>query len=531
MPPCNGEDTGSSFARRESEQTPIWCFVAREIGEPFQMEMQMTESGFLTDASIRAYCKWSSIPWKAVENGVQRLQSRIAKAVEEKKYRKAQSLQWLLVHSHHAKLLAVRRVTTNRGKNTPGVDGVVWTTALQKQEAVCQLHRRGYAPLPLRRIYIPKKNGRKRPLSIPTMHDRAMQALYKMALDPVAETTADPNSYGFRPHRRCADAIGQCFNTLAKKISPSWILEGDIKACFDEISHRWILNNILLDRQILGKWLKAGYIEEKTVYPTRKGTPQGGIISPTIANMVLDGLEATAKASVPSRLYGNIRPKINVIGYADDFVITGDSKELLETKIKPAIESFLEQRGLRLSEAKTHITHIKNGFNFLSQNVRKYKGKLLIKPSADSIRSVLSNISQTIRKYRGVAAEVLIGALNPILRGWVNYHRHVVAKRTFSVISTHLYRQLWKWMRRRHGNKNKHWLARKYWLNGSKPWVFSTRVMKKGKERLYELLHPNRVVIVRHTKIKGRANPYDPEWKPYFLNRKGALHRQKMCLV
>ena len=495
------------------------------------MGMQMTDSAKLTDAPIRACRQWSTIPWDAVENSVQRLQVRIAKAVKAKKYRKAQSLQWLLIHSRHAKLLAVRRVTTNRGKNTPGVDGVVWKTARQKLEAVGKLRRRGYAPQPLRRIYIPKKDGRKRPLSIPTMHDRAMQALYKMALDPVAETTADPNSYGFRSHRRCADAIGQCFNTLAKKISPAWILEGDIKACFDEISHRWILDNILLDRKVLGKWLKAGYIEEKTVYPTRKGTPQGGIISPTIANMVLDGLEPAAKASVPSRLHGNIRSKINVIRYADDFVITGDSQELLETKVKPAIETFLKQRGLRLSEAKTRVTHINDGFNFLSQNVRKYKGKLLIKPSKDSIRSVLSNITQTIRKYRGVAAEVLIGALNPILRGWANYHRHVVAKRTFSVISNHLYRQLWKWMRRRHGNKNKHWLACKYWLIGSKPWVFSARVKKKGIGRIYELLHPHRVVIVRHTKIKGAANPYDPAWASYFQNRKSVLGRQRMCLL
>ena len=495
------------------------------------MEKQMTVTGKLTDASIHVYSRWKSIPWKAVEKDVKRLQSRIAKAVLEKKFRKAQALQWLLTHSHQAKLLAVRRVTTNRGKNTPGVDGVVWRTNRQKIEAVERLHRRGYAPLPLRRIYIPKKDGRKRPLSIPTMHDRAMQALYKMALDPVAETTADPNSYGFRTHRRCADAIGQCYITLAKRQSPAWILEGDIKACFDEISHRWILDHILLDRQILGKWLKAGYIEEKTVYPTRKGTPQGGIISPTIANMVLDGLEPAARASVPSRLKGNLRPKVNVIRYADDFIVTGDSQELLETRIKPAIESFLAKRGLQLSEAKTRITPIESGFDFLSQNVRKYKGKLLIKPSRDSIRSVLSNINQGIRKYRGVAAEVLIGALNPILRGWVNYHRHVVAKGSFSVLSNHLYRQLWKWMRRRHGNKNKHWLARKYWLSGKKPWVFTTQVRKKGKEQIYELLHPHRVVIIRHTKIRGNANPYDPSWKSYFHNRKQVLARQKMCLA
>jgi RNA-directed DNA polymerase len=169
---------------------------------------------------------------------------------------------------------AVSDLTTNRGKNTPGVDGVIWSTGRQKMAAVADLRRRGYAPLPLRRIYIPKKNGRKRPLSIPTMHDRAMQALYKLALDPVAETIADPNSYGFRPHRRCADAIKQCFIILANRKSLTWILEGDIKACFDEISHKWILDNILLDGQILAKWLKAGYIEEKTVYPTVKGSPR-----------------------------------------------------------------------------------------------------------------------------------------------------------------------------------------------------------------------------------------------------------------
>jgi len=493
------------------------------------MEKQMTVQS--TDAPIRVYSRWKSIPWKVVENDVRRLQSRIAKAVLERKYRKVKSLQWLLTHSYHGKLLAVKRVTTNRGKNTPGVDGVVWRTGSMKMAAVTNLARRGYAPLPLRRIYIPKKNGRKRPLSIPTMHDRAMQALYKIALDPVAETTADPNSYGFRPYRRCADAIEQCFIMLARKQSPTWILEGDIKACFDEISHKWILDNILLDKQVLEKWLKAGYMEEKTIYTTPKGTPQGGIISPTIANMVLDGLEQAAKASAPPRRLGDSHPKINVIRYADDFIITGESKHLLETKVKPTIESFLKQRGLKLSEAKTRITHIDSGFDFLSQNVRKYNGKLLTKPSKDSIRSLRSNIDITIRRCHGAAAEILIGALNPILRGWVNYHRHAVAKRIFAEISDYLFRKVWKWIIRRHGKKSKHWLIRKYWQRGSKPGVFTTVAKKKGKEQVYELLRPQRVAIIRHTKIRGRANPFDPNWKPYFKNRKYVLAKQKLCVV
>ncbi|MCP4341379.1 MAG: group II intron reverse transcriptase/maturase [Desulfobulbaceae bacterium] len=517
---------GTKVSRR-----PSGVSLRENLEESLKEGKQMTVPAQLTDAPANRYKRWKSIPWRTVTEDVRRLQMRIAKAVMDKKHRKASSLQWLLTHSYHAKLLAIKRVTSNRGKRTPGVDGVVWTSSRQKLQAVNELQRRGYTPLPMRRIYIPKKNGKKRPLSIPTMRDRAMQALYKMALDPVAETTSDPNSYGFRQHRRCADAIGQCFVALAKRISPVWVLEGDIKACFDEISHRWILDNILLDKRILAKWLNAGYMEEGKVYPTRRGTPQGGIISPTLANMVLDGLETAARTSAPSRIKGNIRSKINVTRYADDFIVTGHSRELLEENVKPAIEAFLQERGLSLSIEKTKIVRIDHGFDFLSQNVRKYKGKLLIKPARDSVTSVLGNIRDTIRKYRGAAAEVLIGALNPIIRGWVNYHRHIVSKRVFSEVSNYIYHSLWKWMRRKHQKKNKHWLARKYWLCGPKPWVFSARVKKKdGTTRIYELLRPDRIIIVRHTKIKGEANPFNPEHEPYFRKRRQVLVRQRMCL-
>jgi len=364
------------------------------------------------------------------------------------------------------------------------------------------------------------------------MGDRAMQALFKLALDPVAETTADPNSYGFRQHRRCADAIGQCFNVLAKKQSPVWVLEGDIKACFDEISHQWILDNILLDKRVLRKWLDAGYMEKGKFYPTKRGTPQGGIISPTLANMVLDGLEDVAKMSTPSRVHGSIRSKINVVRYADDFIVTGHSREILENDVKPAIEAFLKERGLLLSPEKTLIVRIDEGFNFLSQNVRKYNGKLLIKPAEDSVKSVIKNIGNTIHKFRGAPAIALINALNPIVRGWVNYHRHIVAKRTFEEVSTFMYQSLWRWMIRQHqGKKNKHWLADKYWLCGLKPWVFSVRQkMACGVNRIYELLRPDRVIIMRHTKIRGDANPFDPEGIIYFQKRQVILTGQKMCL-
>ena len=242
-----------------------------------------------------------SIDWKEARRQVRRLQVRIAKAVKENRWNKVKSLQFLLTHSFYAKLLAVKRVTSNRGKNTPGVDGVLWISARAKWRAACSLRRRGYTPLPLRRIYIPKKNGKKRPLSIPVMKDRAMQALYKLALAPVAETTADRNSYGFREGRSCADAIQAAFNALSKPNSATWVLEADIVGCFDNISRDWLLDNIPMDKVVLGKWLEAGYVENGVSYPTRKGAPQGGIISPTLSNMTLDGLEEAVRSAVPRR--------------------------------------------------------------------------------------------------------------------------------------------------------------------------------------------------------------------------------------
>jgi RNA-directed DNA polymerase len=218
--------------------------------------------------------KWHAIIWDAARRHVRRLQMRIAKAVKEGKPGKVKSLQWLLTHSFHAKLLAVKRVTSNQGKKTPGIDGILWRGNKAKVQAAISLKRHGYNPQPLRRIYIPKKNGKKRPLSIPTMFDRAMQALYKLALSPVAETTADKNSYGFREGRSCADAVQAAFNSLSQRNSATYILEADIDGCFDNIAKEWMLDNIPMDKIILRKWLEAGYIENNIKYPTLKGTPQ-----------------------------------------------------------------------------------------------------------------------------------------------------------------------------------------------------------------------------------------------------------------
>lgn len=480
----------------------------------------MTAAVWPAGAPTNKYINWNFINWKKVNIFVKRLQMRISKAVKEKKFGKVKCLQWLLTKSYYAKLLAIKRVTSNKGKHTPGVDGITWNTSKQKMNAVITLKRKGYRPKPLRRIYIPKKNGKKRPLSIPTMTDRAVQALYKFALEPVAETLADPNSYGFRLHRQCADAIAQCFITLAKSYSPVWVLEADIKACFDEISHPWMLEHIPMDKVILEKWLKSGFMEDGRIFPTGKGTPQGGIASPTLANMVLDGLESTVIASTPQRIHGNIRSKINVIRYADDFIITAHSKELLEEVVKPVVINFLKERGLTLSEEKTKITRIDHGFDFLGQNVRKYNGKLLIKPSGDNVKSCLHNIRETIHKHRGSKTEGLIRDLNAKIRGWANFHKHVVSKETFSYVDSCIHNDLWRWMGRRHRNKNTHWLKQKYLSKGSKPGRFSAGVKsKKGIFKRYELIKASSIHIMRHIKIRGYANPFDPQYKGYFWKR------------
>src|SRR5471030_1349418 len=308
---------------------------------------------------------WLQADWFRIKEEVKRLQARIAKATMDGRWGKVTVLQRLLTRSHSGKMLAVKRVTENRGKRTPGVDGKIWPTPAAKWKGMEAMQHRSYRALPLRRIYIPKSNGKKRPLGIPRMLCRAMQALWKLALEPVSESLADPNSYGFRPERSTADAIGYCFITLAKRSSPVWVLEGDIRGCFDNFSHDWILKNIPMDKVVLRRWLQAGFIDEGTLFATEAGTPQGGIISPVIANMTLDGLEAAVYASVGPTKRARDKFKINVVRYADDFVVTGISKEILECNVLPAVRQFMAIRGLELSEEKTRITHIAEGFDFL----------------------------------------------------------------------------------------------------------------------------------------------------------------------
>jgi RNA-directed DNA polymerase len=442
---------------------------------------------------------------------VKRLQMRIAKAIRENRHGKAKALQWLLTHSHYGKQAAVKRVTRNKGAKTPGIDGVTWKTQKQKEEAVKKLKRRGYKAQPLRRIYIPKKDG-KRPLGIPTMADRAQQALHLLGLLPIAEMKADRHAYGFRPLRCTADAIEQCFKVLARKTSARWILEGDIKSCFDRISHEWLMANIPMDKAILKQWLKSGYLEGQDLHPTTEGTPQGAIISPTLLVLTLSGLEQAVKKAVSKA------DKVHVVIYADDFIITGASKEVLQEKISPALGAFLNERGLELSQAKTKISTIEEGFDFLGFNVRKYNGKLLIKPSKNSIKRFLGDIREIIRKHVPAKTENLIRLLNPKIRGWANYFRHVVSKEVFGHLDKGIFEQLVRWIKRRHPNKGAGWWQKRYFrTKGLQRWVFFARAKNKrtGESQNVDLIKASSVPIKRHIKIRAAATPFDPVHRQY----------------
>src|SRR5947209_20197027 len=415
---------------------------------------EMSDEEMSAGASFHDMLEWHGIRWYYLQRSVRRLQARIVKATQDKKWGKVKALQRLLTHSFSGKTLAVRRVTENQGKKTPGVDKIIWDTPEKKARAIRDLKPRGYRPQALRRVYIPKSNGAQRPLSIPTMKDRAMQALYLLALQPVAETLADPHSYGFRPERCTADAIVYCHTLFSQKRGAQWALEGDIKSCFDKISHAWLLTHIPMKKEILRKWLKAGYMEKTVLHATEEGTPQGGPISPVIANMALDGLSQHLWEHFPRKPSG-YSPKVNVARYADDFIVTGASKELLEHEVKPCIEAFLKERGLHLSQEKTLTTPIEDGFDFLGQHIRKYSnGRVLTSPSKKNVKAFLKKVRGIIEKHKDSSAGQIVVNLNPLIRGWANYHRFGASSKIFNAMDHAIFKKLWWWARRRHPRKS-----------------------------------------------------------------------------
>jgi RNA-directed DNA polymerase len=459
--------------------------------------------------------EWNAIPWRKLERNVFKLQQRIYQASSRGERQKVRKLQRLLINSWSAKALAVRRVTQdNSGKKTAGVDGVKSLTPKQRLELVNNLDINRKAK-PIRRVWIPKPNQtEKRPLGIPVMHDRAAQALIKMAIEPEWEAKFEDNSYGFRVGRNCQDAMVAIHNML--RHSGKYVLDADISGCFDNINHEELLAKINTSphiTRILKGWLKAGVMEGMTLNKTETGTPQGGVISPLLANIALHGMENLIKG---------INKNSYMVRYADDFVVFHNDLTVIES-CQEAIKQWLKQIGLELKPSKTRITHTLQehqgniGFNFLGFNVRQYnvgkyksgkrqKGfKTLIKPSQESIQKHLTAIKDVLRKGKSLPQSAIIKELNPIIRGWTNYYSTEVSSEVFKKLTHLTVLMLMRWTRRRHPKKSLDWVKSKYFTrHDGYDWTFA--------ERKLRLLRHSETPIQRWVKVTGNRSPYDGDW-------------------
>jgi len=450
-----------------------------------------------------------------------------------KDWARVKNLQKLLVRSHSARLLAVRRVTQeNKGKYTPGIDGQICATSKARAELVedvRQTNKFNYKCKPLRRVYIPKSSGDKRPLGIPTVKDRVMQMLVKLALEPEWEARFEPHSYGFRPGRRCMDAIWQIWNSIrviGVRRKNEWILDADISGCFDNINHEALLKRIPVFRETVRRWLESGIVEFGKYYQTKSGTPQGGIISPLLANIALDGMERLFGAenskgnyTAPANRRGNNKG-LSLIRYADDFVVTAPSRERIVEYVLPKLRYFLKKQGMELNEAKTKIVHRDDGFDFLGFNICQYHGSAravcLAKPSKKAVKRHLKHIKMVISENKQMKADELISKLNPIIRGWANYYCYSTAKETFNYIDYRIWKMLWQWCLRRHNNKGKQWIRHRYFMNiGKRTWIFGER-----KENTLLFSRSFRAGV-RYTPVKGYNSPYDLDLRKYWLKRYG----------
>jgi RNA-directed DNA polymerase len=486
--------------------------------------------------------EWNEIDWKVVEVQVFKLQKRIFRASQSGDVKLVHKLQRLLTKSYFGKLWATRKVTQdNSGKKTAGVDGVKAITPSQRLELARKL-KVGRKAKPLRRVWIPKANGEKRGLGIPTIADRALQALVKIGLEPEWEASFEENSYGFRPGRSCHDAIEAIFSAIKQK--PKFVLDADITGCFDNIDHNKLLAKLQtypsLKKQVKA-WLKSGVLDGKTFEQTEQGTPQGGVISPLLANIALHGMEEEVKKYART-MKGQKRvnqENLNLIRYADDFVILHKDLEVV-LKCKKIIENWLKDIGLELKPSKTKISHTLNeymgnvGFDFLGFTVRQFpKGKCksgksthgkvlgfktIIKPSKDKVKKHLKTIGEIIEQHKAAPQEVLITRLNPVIRGWSNYYSTVCSKETYSICDHIIYQQLKRWAERRHPNQTHSWVAQKYWQsdysNGKmRNWTFGI------KEGIKVILHQD-TPIIRHAKVRGKKSPYDGDLV-YWASRLG----------
>lgn len=476
---------------------------------------------------------WDAIDWRAHEQNVVRLRRRIFKATRERDWAQVRSLQKMMLRSWSNTLLSVRQVTQrNTGRRTAGIDGQVALSSTARAEVAAQVHRSrsSWDPMPVRRVHIPKANGKLRPLGIPVIMDRCHQARVRSALEPEWEARFEPRSYGFRPGRSCADAIGALFNVLAgPRAKRVWILDADLSAAFDRIGHAQLLDALgsFPARGLVERWLKAGVVENGTFTPTEEGSPQGGVISPLIMNVALHGLEEAA--GVRYRTKAN-QGEVAVDGspilvrYADDLVACCYSREQAD-QVKERLARWLSPRGLVFNEDKTKVVHLEAGFDFLGFNLRRYpRGKLLIKPSQDAVRRIRKRLADEMRGLRGSNAMAVIARLNPIIRGWAAYYRGVVASKAFTALDHHVWWLAYRWARHTHPNKSKMWIARRYFGKFNKfrndRWVFGDRTSVDDHGGIRHMVKFSWTTIVRHQLVTGRASPDDPDLIEYWAKRR-----------
>jgi RNA-directed DNA polymerase len=469
---------------------------------------------------------WNSVNWRKANRIVRNLRQRIFRASTEGNLKKVRSLQKLMLGSYSNTLVSVRRVTqVNKGKNTPGVDKMLVKTPIARSRLVEELTR--YTPWkaePVRRIYIPKANGEKqRPLGIPTIRNRCLQAMVKNALEPYWEARFEGTSYGFRPGRSTHDAIARVYTIARPHCKKKWIVDADIKGAFDNIDHEFLLKIMgsFPGKELIKQWLKAGYMEQGRIHKTETGVPQGGVVSPLLFNIALHGAESILGIRYDN--WGRNQSKRAIVRYADDMVAFCESKEDAE-EVTQILKNWLKERGLELSPEKTKIRHLSDGFDFLGFNIRQYKSqyaqtgwKLLIKPSKESVQRLRDKLRKTWHSLKGQNVSAIVGRLNPVIRGWANYYRIAVAWETFSKLDNWMFRREVRYVNHTHPKKPKYWKKARYWRrlppNRQDSWVFGDK--QKG---LY-LLKFSWFSIERHVLVKGRASPDDPNLREYWQKR------------
>src|SRR5229473_3985273 len=475
---------------------------------------------------------WNAINWRKANRTVRNLRRRIFRATQESDQKQVRSLQKLMLKSYSNRLVSVWRVTqTNAGKNTPGVDKLVIKTPAARGRMVDDLaHYSLWKAKPARRVYIPKANNKLRPLGIPVVVDRCLQAMLKNALEPAWEARFEGSSYGFRPGRSCHDAIEKIYGLARPNKTKKWVLDADIRGAFDTISHESLLETIgpVPGKELIKQWLKAGYVEHGAFHATEQGTPQGGVASPLLANIALHGMEEAIGVTYDYR--GQLIGKRAVVRYADDFVCFCETKEDAQ-RVQRILVEWLKVRGLTLSEEKTRIVHLTEGFDFLGFNVRHYPApqtsrtgwKLLIKPSKESVQDMRTKLKVLWEKAHGMNVQTVLGKFNPVIRGWANYFRTAVAKEIFSGLDRWMFYKEDRYTRRMHPKKSTDWRHRTYWgrfqLDRLDPWVFG------DKQTGGHLLKFSWVPIERHVLVKGTASPDDSRLADYWAKRQAAKAR------